>query len=34
MTNKIMRILIVDDFSPLRRLIKHLLNGVGYTNAA
>ena len=30
MTNKNMRILIVDDFSTMRRIIKNLLNDLGY----
>ncbi|TQM12389.1 two-component system chemotaxis response regulator CheY [Pseudoxanthomonas sp. 3HH-4] len=34
MTNKNMRILIVDDFSTMRRIIKNLLNDLGYTNTA
>ena len=34
MTNKTMRILIVDDFSTMRRIIKNLLNDLGYTNTA
>ncbi|WAC65064.1 chemotaxis response regulator CheY [Pseudoxanthomonas sp. SL93] len=29
-----MRILIVDDFSTMRRIIKNLLNDLGYTNTA
>ena len=29
-----MRILIVDDFSTMRRIIKNLLNDLGYTNPA
>jgi Response regulator containing CheY-like receiver, AAA-type ATPase, and DNA-binding domains len=33
-TNKNMRILIVDDFSTMRRIIKNLLNDLGYTNTA
>lgn len=32
--NKNMRILIVDDFSTMRRIIKNLLNDLGYTNTA
>ena len=34
MTNKNMRILIVDVFSSMRRIIKNLLNDLGYTNPA
>ena len=34
MTNKNMRILIVDDFSTMRRIVKNLLNDLGYTNTA
>ncbi|WP_277874205.1 chemotaxis response regulator CheY [Luteimonas cucumeris] len=34
MANKNMRILIVDDFSTMRRIIKNLLNDLGYTNTA
>ena len=34
MTNKNMRILIVDDFSTMRRIIKNLLNDLGYTNTS
>ena len=34
MTNKNMRILIVDDFSTMRRIIKNLLNDLGYTTPA
>jgi len=33
-TNKNMRILIVDDFSTMRRIIKNLLNDLGYINTA
>ena len=29
-----MRILIVDDFSTMRRIVKNLLNDLGYTNTA
>ncbi|MEJ1098699.1 MULTISPECIES: chemotaxis response regulator CheY [unclassified Pseudoxanthomonas] len=29
-----MRILIVDDFSTMRRIIKNLLNDLGYTNTS
>jgi CheY-like chemotaxis protein len=32
--NKNMRILIVDDFSTMRRIIKNLLGELGYTNTA
>ena len=32
--NKNMRILIVDDFSTMRRIVKNLLNDLGYTNTA
>lgn len=32
--NKNMRILIVDDFSTMRRIIKNLLNDLGYSNTA
>ncbi len=32
--NKNMRILIVDDFSTMRRIIKNLLTDLGYTNTA
>ncbi len=32
--DKNMRILIVDDFSTMRRIIKNLLNDLGYTNTA
>jgi two-component system chemotaxis response regulator CheY len=32
--NKNMRILIVDDFSTMRRIIKNLLNDLGYINTA
>jgi two-component system, chemotaxis family, chemotaxis protein CheY len=32
--NKNMRILIVDDFSTMRRIIKNLLNDLGFTNTA
>lgn len=32
--NKNMRILIVDDFSTMRRIIKNLLNDLGYTNTS
>jgi two-component system chemotaxis response regulator CheY len=32
--NKNMRILIVDDFSTMRRIIKNLLGDLGYTNTA
>lgn len=31
---KDMKILIVDDFSTMRRIIKNLLNDLGYTNTA
>lgn len=30
--DKNMRILIVDDFSTMRRIVKNLLNDLGYTN--
>lgn len=30
--NKNMRILIVDDFSTMRRIVKNLLNDLGFTN--
>jgi len=32
--NKNMRILIVDDFSTMRRIVKNLLNDLGFTNTA
>jgi two-component system chemotaxis response regulator CheY len=32
--NKNMRILIVDDFSTMRRIVKNLLNDLGYSNTA
>ena len=32
--NKSMRILIVDDFSTMRRIVKNLLNDLGFTNTA
>lgn len=32
--NKNMKILIVDDFSTMRRIIKNLLRDLGYTNMA
>ena len=32
--NKTMRILIVDDFSTMRRIVKNLLNDLGFTNTA
>ena len=32
--SKDMRILIVDDFSTMRRIVKNLLNDLGYTNTA
>jgi two-component system chemotaxis response regulator CheY len=32
--NKNMRILIVDDFSTMRRIVKNLLADLGYTNTA
>ena len=32
--NKNMRILIVDDFSTMRRIIKNLFNELGFTNTA
>jgi two-component system chemotaxis response regulator CheY len=32
MMDKNMRILIVDDFSTMRRIVKNLLNDLGYTN--
>jgi len=32
--NKNMRILIVDDFSTMRRIVKNLLNDIGMTNTA
>ena len=32
--NKNMRILVVDDFSTMRRIIKNLLGELGYTNTA
>jgi two-component system chemotaxis response regulator CheY len=32
--NKNMRILIVDDFSTMRRIVKNLLNDLGYNNTA
>lgn len=32
--NKEMKILIVDDFSTMRRIIKNLLRDLGFTNAA
>ncbi len=32
--NKDMKILIVDDFSTMRRIIKNLLRDLGYTNTA
>ena len=32
--NKNMRILIVDDFSTMRRIVKNLINDLGYTNTA
>ena len=32
--NKNMRILIVEDFSTMRRIIKNLLGDLGYTNTA
>ena len=32
--NKNMRILIVDDFSTMRRIVKNLLGDLGYTNTA
>lgn len=32
--DKNMRILIVDDFSTMRRIVKNLLNDLGYTNTA
>ncbi|OQX43569.1 MAG: response regulator, partial [Candidatus Sedimenticola endophacoides] len=30
--NKNMKILIVDDFSTMRRIVKNLLKDLGYTN--
>lgn len=33
MTNPNMRILIVDDFSTMRRIIRNLLKEIGYNNA-
>jgi two-component system, chemotaxis family, chemotaxis protein CheY len=32
--NKTMRILIVDDFSTMRRIVKNLLNDLGFSNTA
>jgi two-component system chemotaxis response regulator CheY len=32
--DKNLRILIVDDFSTMRRIVKNLLNDLGYTNTA
>ncbi|MGH8043434.1 MAG: response regulator, partial [Stenotrophomonas sp.] len=32
--NKNMRILIVDDFSTMRRIVKNLLGDLGFTNTA
>ena len=32
--NKNMRILIVDDFSTMRRIVKNLLNDLGFSNTA
>jgi two-component system, chemotaxis family, chemotaxis protein CheY len=32
--DKNMRILIVDDFSTMRRIVKNLLNDLGFTNTA
>lgn len=32
--NKTMRILIVDDFSTMRRIVKNLLTDLGFTNTA
>lgn len=32
--DKNIRILIVDDFSTMRRIVKNLLNDLGYTNTA
>lgn len=32
--NKDMKILIVDDFSTMRRIVKNLLQDLGYTNTA
>lgn len=32
--NKSMRILIVDDFSTMRRIVKNLLNDLGFSNTA
>ena len=33
MTNPNMKILIVDDFSTMRRIVRNLLKEIGYTNA-
>ena len=33
MSNPNMRILIVDDFSTMRRIVRNLLKEIGYTNA-
>ncbi len=33
MTNPNMKILIVDDFSTMRRIIRNLLKEIGYNNA-
>jgi len=32
--NKNMRILVVDDFSTMRRIVKNLLADLGFTNTA
>jgi two-component system chemotaxis response regulator CheY len=32
MTNPNMKILVVDDFSTMRRIVKNLLKDIGYTN--
>ncbi len=33
MTDRSMRILVVDDFSTMRRIVRNLLKELGYTNA-
>lgn len=33
MTDRSMRILVVDDFSTMRRIVRNLLKDLGYTNA-